>query len=466
MKILPARDFSRRGLLAGLGAGFASTALLPLLDAHRARGASLFPKRLITIVWPNGVLAGEFWPKDAQNPTSSTNLAPLADLKDDVLVVGNTELRAMKDTVPPHGGHTSFPFLLTGYGKADGPNFGAGPDPIADSLSIDQHVANAIKSKAPTPIHSLVLAACSNEGKSTLKYVSYKGPRSGTTPDAVPTEEDHQRLYNTLFQGRALSVADDPALGRLLAERRSVLDTVGRDLQAMSMRLGGEDRAKIQAHLQGVTELERQLQEAAKPGGTSKCTAPTIPQGVDRKKSANIPQIMRIQADLVVAAMRCDITRVASLVWSNNHNNEVTFGHIGISGGGSEFGAGLDHHEIAHHPNLGKPKVDTWFVSQLAYFLKKLKETPEGGGTMLDNSLVLFANSFIDGGAHNVVGGQGLPWIIGGKAGGYIKTGRYLKQSGNVPHNRVLVAIANAMDAPVEFFGDRKYGGELDGIRG
>jgi hypothetical protein len=164
------------------------------------------------------------------------------------------------------------------------------------------------------------------------------------------------------------------------------------------------------------------------------------------------------------------------------HNNTVTFQFLGIDPKQPAIG-GLgerSHHDIAHNPgpNQGEQKriVDRWFVQLFADFLAKLKMRPEGSGTMLDNTLVVFVNNFSEGGSHSYTN---LPFLLGGSCGGAIQTGRFVRANGwtpakwgdnCIPHNGILVAITKAMGiAPPmmggnEYFGDPRYGGVMPGL--
>jgi hypothetical protein len=133
-----------------------------------------------------------------------------------------------------------------------------------------------------------------------------------------------------------------------------------------------------------------------------------------------------------------------------------------------------DHHGYSHaRRHTSKVRAERWFFEQMAYVIRRLEAVPEPGGSMLDHSVVWWANNMSDGDRHQC---RGMPWVLAGRCGGALRTGRYLRYgdwgaaspyegSRFVPHNGLLVALANAMEVPTETFGDPRFGGELPGLR-
>jgi hypothetical protein len=235
---------------------------------------------------------------------------------------------------------------------------------------------------------------------------------------------------------------------------------MGKDLTAFGARLGSEDKLKIEAHLASIRELEGKL---TAPVPTQSCSPPR-PALVEFAKAANYPAHVKMQLDLIALALKCDVTRVATLELTN----------AGESGFVPPFlGQSKDYHSIAHDTYGGsfalKQRIDQWYFEQVAYFAKQLEDTAEPGGTLLDNSAVVVANCMQDGAGHNV---DGMPFIILGSCGGYFKTGRvvrfgswvgksgeYWKSPSGVSHCKLLATLCNGMDLPVTGFGDPRYGG-------
>jgi hypothetical protein len=343
-------------------------------------------------------------------------------------------------------------------------------------------VADKIAAREKLPFHSLAIAPHTNGWFVHARHISFRGPAIGDQPNVPNRWRDPYQLFQALFADGKTGPGVDPAkVAELLARRKSVFDFVGKQLESFSQVLGSDDRQKVQAHIEGVRSVERQLSAPTSKAGA--CTPPSVPSGIDLKTNdhnGDWNKIIRAFSDLVLAAFRCDLTRVAAPYWGDSANNGVTFFWLGKefsssikydSAGGS--GRMLQHHSLGHHGERDatyvsmKNAVDGWFISEFAYILGEMKKVPEGTGTMLDNSALLLGNLMSHGGSHST---RRLPWILAGRAAGQFRTGRYLKQPRDVPHNGVLVALANAMldgtQDPLKYFGSEKYGGELAGLRG
>jgi hypothetical protein len=455
---MKSRRLSRRSLLEGIGA---SLAFLPLLSFERiAKAAPGDPKRLVILQATNGVL-NDFWPSGSDTSfTLSPTMAPLEPFKSELLVLRGLDLKCqMESTVEGAGvGHQSFPFLLTGTRGEQGAN-SAGPCAVAASISIDQYIARAL---APMPIGSLVLGAVEHSNFDNELTISYNGPALGNTPkrpDANIGEIDPYRVFEWLFGGGAIG-AGDTSIDRLRRERRSVLDVVGRDLEAMATHLGDGDREKVERHLTSIRELELELQGSS----TVSCAQPSpVPGGLPISDKSSLDRILRAQLDLVVQAFACDATRVATLMMLGPANDFVTFPFLG-----GEFATDVeylkgDHHGISHGAGGGdgpegpmKRKIDQWYMQLLADFLQKLKDNG-----LYDSTLVVWLNNMGNGASHGV---DNIPFILAGSGQGYLRMGRYLSYD-HAPHNGLFVAIANAMGVPTMTFGDPAYGGELSGLR-
>jgi hypothetical protein len=461
---------SRRALLRLLPAGAA--ALVPLLGERGAHGAAM-PRRLVILQWTNGVLP-EYWPKRPAGEGDfvlTDTLSPLERHRRQVLVIGGLGMPYSPS------GHFSLPCLLTGTR----PTVPKGQAGVGNGISIDQHVAAVLARRTPTPLRSLELGALYLVRQPAFRAVSFRGPAVDQRPLDNPPEIDPYRVWRRLFGDRVGRGTGDaaaaPDIARIRDERRSVLDYVTRDLAALGRELGREDRARLTSHLESARQLEREIYALPSAGAATAC-APVAPRsGIDVHDNRGIDQMVRVQLDLLLLALRCDLTRVATVMMVNCSNDGVGFPFLGPEFVGDiDPESAFDHHGIAHQGGPKKARIDRWWIEQLALFLDRLAGTPEGEGTMLDNTLVLFANHMGNGALHDVAG---IPWIIAGSAQGYFKTGRYLvprgwdpanPASGCPPTNGVLVGIANAMlaglEPPLSSFGLSEYGGELAGLRG
>lgn len=472
--------FSRRAILQALGV---SAAFLPLLQARKGVSAnSTLPKRLVLMAWPNGVISDAFWPAGGfpmADPASFTIsadeqsvLKPLIPHQKDILIVGGMTYPNQKQG----GGHASMPFMFTGVdGAAINGTISDGVPLSAGGPSVDMFIANEFAKSSKTPIHSLQLQCIKQNGND--RFISFHGSALGGQPNAPEPETDPVRLFDRLFGGAALT---SDRLARIRAARKSVFDYLGRDLEAFGKNMGTEDRQQIAQHLASVRQLEQELQAF-----TATCSAPTRPDAsldyVNSQYTPLIPTVHKLQADMVVTALACDLVRVASLLWSNSSNWGYSFFWLG-----DEFITGRDadnagsggplrqHHEIAHHAYTDaahtrrKNLVDQWFISQFAYILERMKQYQQpDGSTLLDQSAVLCANVFGEGASHRITD---LPWVLAGSCGGHFKTGQFLRWVGgkadeNVSNTGLLTALCQAMGMNVDRFGDPQYFVDLPALR-
>ncbi len=442
------RKLSRRDVLAGLGVG---AGLLPLLDSVPAFGAAGgFPKRLFVVVWTNGVIESQFWPQgtgsDLAALTLPTITASLAPYRQDLLFINGLDIRNAADAGIGVYGHQTYATAFTG---TRGTRYSDGGEPSAKavSASIDQVIADGVAKQTTLPVRSLHLGAMKG-GNAPYNCCFYRGAGVPVAPEQNPLS-----AAGPLFAGAKIS----PDLTQVRAERKSLLDYVARDLSGFGKTIGTDDRRRIASHLDAIREIEQQSTRLA--GGT--CTGPTI-RDVP-KVAANYPEFISAHTDIVVNAFKCDLTRVATLQLSDYNGNNIIFPWLGDLGRATTFPS-RDHHDLAHNPGSDqKLRADTWFVQQFAAIIKKFKDVPEGSGTMLDNTVILFANHMTNGGRHDYAN---LPWIVAGRAGGYFKTGRYLRAAPHTPTNQLYVGLAEAMGVPQpnQSFGNPEYAGLLPGL--
>ncbi|HVI04320.1 MAG TPA: DUF1552 domain-containing protein, partial [Enhygromyxa sp.] len=281
---------------------------------------------------------------------------------------------------------------------------------------------------------------------------SYRGPGQ-----PLPPENNPYAAYHRLFA----DALKDPDEVKRQAERRStVLDAVAEQHKQLHGRLGAEDRAKLESHLLAVEELRARLdQPTMQFGGVCQ----PLDQGdelLEPELVVNMPTIGRLQMDLLAMAFACDLTRVASLMWTQSAATHVySFVDPAIKEG---------HHSIAHKGDedaakvAQNAKINTWFAEQLAYLISALKAIPEGEGSVFDNTVILWTNEQAKGNNHDRMN---MPYVLAGSAGGYFDTGRYLVQGQQTPHNKLLVSLLHAMGIDEDVFGDSQYGkGPLSGL--
>jgi hypothetical protein len=238
-----------------------------------------------------------------------------------------------------------------------------------------------------------------------------------------------------------------------------VLDLVGSELTDFKQRMGTEDRAKIDAHFESIRQLEAQLDASAVA-----CDVPLVDT-----ESDEFTDKLATMLDITAMALRCDMTRAVSICWADDGGyRPITLPWLDIN---SSF------HDIAHQGADGyaqKVKADIWMYEQVARLAKGLDEAAEGPETALDHSVIVVGNDMNEGSNHYV---GGMPFVLIGSAGGYFKTGQtvqlgawkgktgeYWQGDSEVPHNKLLASIVNAMDIPVTSFGEG-YAGTLDELK-
>lgn len=440
------KALNRRRLLRGLG----SVAVgLPLLEAmqhfsplgSRALAQSAAPKRFVVWFTGSGSILDKWRPSGTQdNFQLSPILAPLAPHQDHLVVVDGCYLKHQNGDAHTDG----MGACLTGTPLRPTSN-GTG---YATGISVDQVIAEKIG--ATTALKSLELSV-SKLPVSVWTRLAYAGDNQ-----PLPPEHDAQKVFARLFTDEAMAGMDDAALTTLKAQRKSVLDAVADDYQALAQRLGSEDRQRIDQHFTAIREIEMRL-DAATPGGNS-CTKPTLPPSYDSLEAMGdpgYPLMGKLMMDLMVTALACDRTRVITLLWEHAAENQ-RFPFID---------ADVEHHEAIHNSQFGPvQKILTWFSEQQAYLLSKMKEVKEGDGTLLDNTLIFSTSEQSNGTTHKH---DNMPYLLLGKAGGALKTKRWLRYSGNEPHNNLLVSMLNLMDVDAKTFGNPDWcTGPLSGVVG
>ena len=434
------RGVSRRTFLGGLGAGGLCVPLLPLLESE-AEGAEL-PKRLILLCSANGTIH-EQWKPTADGTsltTLSPILAPLEAHKQDLVVLDGLGWQYGDG---PGVDHMRICMLWNGTPMLEGNEFqnntGDKPCGWGGGISVDQHIAGRIGSQ--TPFASLEFGVQNGDAHiySRVSYADVNQP--------IPPEDDPYAMYDRLFAEFGQSEAE---IARLRARRQSVIDVVKGNLSTVQGKVAAADRVKIEAHLEAVRRIEQRLDT------TAFCDVPMLGEQIDPNANDNFPTVSRLQIDMMVMALACDLTRVASLLWARAGSN-VRYTWLGL---------GTEHHTIAHDstdPARGQiAQINTWHAGEVAYLLDALKAVPEGEGTMLDNTLVVWGNELADGWSHAQ---QPTPLVLAGKAGGQLVGGRYL-DFGEARHNKLLVSICNLMGLDdVTSFGTLDDGtGPLDGL--
>jgi hypothetical protein len=431
----------RRALLRGaLGAAIG----LPFLNVMaRDAGAAPFPKRLVIFFSANGTIPEAWTPGGSeQNFTLGPILTPLAPYKEKILVLDDVDNVAARNG-PGDGHQTGMGCMLTGTELLEGTEFCEGDcsDPTqtvgwGGGISVDQHIAKKVGGS--TKFGSLEFGV-QVQSSDIWSAMSYAGP-----DQPIPPEDDPRQAFDRIFG----ELTQDPlGLKKRKDMRRSVLDQVSADFRRLDARLGAEDRKKLANHLTSVREIEKRLDAGGELGGA--CELPSPGNIEDIYESENFPAIGKLQMDLLVMALACDLTRVTSIQWARSVSNKQ-FSWLGIPEG---------HHDLSHVGDSDQNarnkliKINTWYAEQFAYLLGALDAVPEGDGTLLDNTAVLWCNELGVGNSHTR---DDIPFVLAGSCGGYFRTGRYLKYDG-APHNNLLLSLCHAMGVEGSSFGNPAY---------
>ncbi len=438
----------RRRFLRGCSVALA----LPWMESiARSSNAGSFvntpPVRAAFIYFPNGVWEKSWVPeKTGFDYELSQSLAPLADVRDSLLVLSGLD---KKHSRGGDGHYAKTANFLTGMPVAKT----TGKDISSGGISIDQLIAQ--HSSGSTPLPSLELGTepvisgiDSNVGYTRL-YGSHISWQSPTRP--VAKEINPRLVYERLF-GRSITQGSTEA-----ESYRNLLDYVLEDARSLRHKLGRDDQFKMDEFLDSVRGVEKQI-EFSMRGDVDRWT-PTISEEEIRLARPGIPldfrQHIEIMMDLMVLAFQSDSTRVCSLMFANDVSGRNFSFLDGVSGG---------HHELSHHENNQEKiaqyeRIVRWHAEQFARMLRKMGSIREGDSTLLDNSMVVFGSSMSDGNRHDP---NNLPILVGGKGGGKLQTGQHIAFEGMVPLCNLYLTMLHKMGIEAEQFGDSE--GVIAGI--
>jgi hypothetical protein len=406
MHVLKNFKLGRRQVLRGLFGGTVVGVGLPLLEAMLdANGEALadgsgLPVRFMTWYWADGIVIDEWEPAGGMAPAGvnadwdlSPQLAPLANVKDYINVVTGMQNRSER-WVTHHEGMTGF----NGYTFEDA----GGLDTNAAGPTIDQLIADVVASR--TTIRSVAVRVSKREstdgdGGTTVIAMSHRGT-PGNLIAQVP-QANPQQVWASLF-GEFVPRPDDRSL------RTSILDHVRADADRLRERLGTQDRQRLDAHLQGVSELEQRILATPPP-----CTLPEMPtqDNTDTGGVEPISSVNLAMAELLRYAFVCDITRVASFMLKKFVSATVF----------DEIGAGEIHHTASH---LGPSDEDyragiVYQMQRFADLLELFQSTEEANGQNLLDSTIIYATSDCSTGSAHSIARQ--PILLAGHGRGYLR---------------------------------------------
>lgn len=463
----------RRAVLKGLAGAAVSLPLLELmLDSGRARAQAEPPRRYLVTFGGLSVGNPELIVPNTVGPGYDVKraLAPLSmhgGVSSEVSVVSG--LRLPQDGPGGWTGRwhsSSVGPLICGVsatgGSAPGNPLGHG-DPVAQGVTSDQVVADAIAGS--TRFRSLELRAqpeVYRENDGTFGIISYR--RDANSGDLQPNEpQASPRLaFDSMFTG---FTSGDPMVAAereaLLAQDKSILDLVRDRAQALIGRLGTADRRRVERHFDEIRDLEGRIADIPDLGATAGCMAIADPGQDDAVRTvqdglvegsipryygyANEEKRARVMSDLLHMAFTCDSTRSATLAYTFAQCFIDTQALLGIQQ--------TDVHELGHGAGSDEDKADAfaWHIEHFAYLVAKLRDTPEGAGNLLDNTVLVFMpeGGWDDGDPHS---GENMAALIAGRAGG-LKPGQHVATDGLHPVN-LLISAMNAAGVTTDTLGE------------
>lgn len=433
-------QLNRRTFLRGAGAALALPFLEAMMPWRSLRAEELeIPRRLLAYYVPNGIHMANWTPEQTGASWAlSRTLAPLANVKDDLLILTGLENRpARPDGAGDHASGTGA-FITAAHPKKT-----EGAD-IQNGISVDQQAVLSLGLKEKTRFASLQLgmdgggATGNCDSGYSCAYARNISWADAQTP--LPKISDVKQAFDYIFGGFDPN-ADAQAVAKRRFYQKSVLDYVQEDAKQLQQRLGAKDRQKLQQYLDGVRDLELRV-EQDNNGPT--CAAPSEPGA-----TTNYAGKARAMADLMVAAFECDMTRVITFMLANAGSGRNYQSEQGVEVSGN-------HHQISHHES--KPenfemltKINIWEVKQFAYLLEGLKSKKDiDGKTLLENSMVFFSSEISDGNRHNH---NDMPIIFAGHAGGQISPGRHVRYDNVPPVANLFVSMLQMMGAQETSFG-------------
>jgi hypothetical protein len=441
-------NLARRDLLKSLGVG---AACLPLLQATKSWGQAAVTKKRFVVLQMSEGLRQQYWKPNAGPLGMLTpTLVPFEPIKADLTVIpGLTNGGG-------GGGHGSYGCVYFGMGGTGGGQY---KEPTGKT--VDQTVALGLGK--PASGH-LTLNLGVQMARPPVSTSSPGGTKCFWTGAGQPINPvlDPYAVYKDIFAGGDVNPNADPAaVKRLIQQKKSILDYIGSTLDDFKSRLGTEDRVSIDAHHESVRQLESQL--ASAPVDASKCGGSPM-AGIDLNAYETYPIIMKAHLNLMVAALKCGVTNVATLQTGDSSGNNINFGAFveGLPAKSSNNYKSpyRNWHDLGHNPIQGgvdhKKIVDSWFMDQwMKNFFSLMKAAPEAGGTLYDNTLTLIGNHMEEGANHN---SNAIPWMLVGKGWGYLNAGNCIP-GGGAKVSAVMAGICGAMGV------DHPYGAPLNGLK-
>jgi hypothetical protein len=455
--VITRRHLSRRTILRGAGVALALPVLdsmVPALTAQRRTAVGAGRVRLACLEMVHGSagatkfgLERNLWSPvkaGADFDLTPTSLKPLEPYRDYLTIVSNTDCRmaeAFSDNEVGGDHNRSSAAYLT----QSKPKQTLGSD-IHSGVSIDQLYAQRFGQDTPVPSVQLAIESDDTGGCHYGYACVYMGPISWASPtQPLPMNRDPRIVFDQLFGGGA--TADDRAARR--QTDRSILDWIRGEVARLKTDLGPADRTRLDEYLTDVREVERRIQKVEEHNANGgSIDVPDAPIGVPD----SFPEHVQIMFDLQALAFMSDITRVSSFKLSRDATGRV----YPDSGVRTAFHL-ASHHSEVENQILDFAKINTYHVSMIPYFLKKLKSAPDGDGNLLDNTIVMYGSPMGDSNLHNH---KRCPLFFAGHAGGRLKGNLHVHAPDGTPMANAFLTVLHRLGVDIERFGDST--GELE----
>ena len=444
------KHLSRRTVLRGMGATMALPFLEAMVPAQTLlRKTAAAPKiRLACIEMVHGSagstvygLERNLWvpAKDGADFEFTPILKPVEPFRDALTVVTHTDLHAAEAWTAAEEGadhfRSSAVFLTAAHPKqTEGSDVHAG-------TSIDQSYASLYGQDTPLPSIQLGIENVDAAGTCGFNYACvYSGPISWSSPtEAMPITIDPRMAFENLF-GEGGTPAERAARQ---AASRSIMDGILQEVTSLRGQLGAGDRGRLDAYFDAVREIERRIQNVERRNQSGEARElPSAPIGVPDSWEEHV----KLMFDLQVLAFASETTRISSFKLSRDTSNRVF----------AESGIKAPFHAMSHHGSIEAKideyaKLNTYHMSLLPYFLEKLRATPDGDGSLLDHSLVLWGSPMGDSNTHTH---RKLPVLIAGRASGRIKGNLHLRCQDETPYANVLLTLLHKLGIDRAQIGD------------
>jgi Protein of unknown function (DUF1552) len=446
--ILSRKALSRRTFLTGAGAAVALPfldAMLPAATSAQSVPGAVRPVRMAFVYVPNGIDMRHWNPSyEGELTELPRTLKPLEPFKKDITLLGNLTHntgRALLDGPGDHGRCAGS--YLTGV------QVKKTLVDIKASVSCDQLVANEIGKFTRFPSIEVGLEDARQAGDCdsgySCAYTNNLSWRNETQP--LPPILDPRSLFDRLFgEDAALSPEARAQKNRY---RKSILDFISEDTRTLQSSLGPTDKRKLDQYLGSIRDIELQIEKAEKDNAQ---IDPHLekPYGIPQ----DFAEHFKLMTDMLTVAFQADLTRVVTFIVTREGTSRA-YREIGISDG---------HHPLTHHRGqielMDKvAKINLYHVMQFAKWVETLKSVEEPGGSILDNSMIVYGAGLSDGNAHIH---SDLPTLIAGRAGNYIKPGRRIVYRKETPMCNLFLTMMDRMGCRMEHFGDST--GHLTGL--